>query len=339
MKKILVALLVAMLALMATVALADQHGATEVEPLCAHKDVILEVVSQYPSCEETGTNDYICPECGVLVKSETVAATGHDWELVEHVDPWCESEGYDYYICKNLRCYAEKVEAIDALGHDWHFIRVYKDDTCTEIGLEYHECLRCDADKTVEIDMVHHNWVKIDENMPTCTEDGFEEFECTICTETVIEIIPAEGHVWTAWNIDEYPTCDKPGMRSRYCTARCCYEGNTQSVVKETEVLEPTGHVVDPNYVVVEDGYAYGICVKCSAVVVEQIVIEPEQPEQPEDKPSTDNGNNNGSANKPTTNTDGVTIPATGETMNVAPFIMMLVAIVGLAVTKQKVTE
>lgn len=335
MKKILVALLVAMLALV-TVALADQHGADTVEPLCAHKDVILEVVSQYPSCTETGTNDYICPECGVLVKSETVAATGHDWELVEHVDPWCESEGYDYYICKNLRCYETKTEAISALGHDWHFIRTYKPDTCTEIGLEYHECLRCDADKTVEIDMVHHNFVEIDNELPTCTEDGFVEYECTICTTTMIEIVDALGHNWTAWNIDEYPTCDKPGMRSRYCTRTCCYEGNIQNVVKETEVLEATGHLVDENYLVIEGNIATGICVKCSAVVVFEIEVEEPAPEvKPEDKPSTDNR----PENKPSVNEDGIVIPATGETMNVAPFIMMLVAIVGLAVTKQKVTE
>lgn len=349
MKKILFALLVAMMLVLAcSTAMAtgcgDDHFDSEYEGYCKHDEKYLKEDVQYPTCEASGKIDVICTKCGEVVESTQLSAQGHDMKLVEDVKPFCEIAGYKLYECQRTGCGHYEVKEVEALEHDWHFIRVYKEDTCTEVGLHLYKCLRCELYKTEEVDVVKHDWKKTDSEKATCTKDGFEEYTCTICTAQDIVILPALGHDWTAWDIDEAPTCEQPGMASRYCKRPGCEDTNLHDVAKETKVIEPHGHLVDPSYVTInEDGTATGICVYCSKTVAVEIEIEdPEQPEdKPEDKPEADKpeADKPATPNKPTTNNAGVTIPATGETMNVVPFIMMLVAIVGLAVSKQKVTE
>lgn len=360
-KKILLKVLAAMMLLVAfsTVAFAtpddDQNNAssaagTPVEPDICYHESTYEVVS-YPTCTATGSIKVICDECGKVVETKTIDANGHEMKLDKEVAPTCTEDGYRLYVCVNTGCTHTETETIDAVGHDWHFVRVYQEDTCTQVGLKLYKCLMCENYDTVEFDEVHHDWELQTRVEPTCTKDGYEVYYCTICGATETEVLTALGHQWTAWNIDVSPSCEEDGLRSRYCTRDCCYDGNTMSTVKETEVIPAHGHLIDVAHATIveatetTDGSITGICVYCSNTVTEVI---PATGSSADDKADSENGaangttnsGSNGSANRPATNSSGVTIPATGDSANAAPIAMVVVAFIGLAVltaTKQKV--
>lgn len=366
-KKILFKVLAAMMVLVAfcTVAFAtpddDQNNAenaagTPVEPdICQHENTREEVVA-YPTCTATGTIKVICKECTKVVETKTVDALGHTMKLKDHVAPKCTEDGYDLYACVNTGCTYTEKKTISAVGHDWNDVRVYREDTCTQSGLKLQKCLMCEAYNTVEFDDVHHIWKLNTRVEPTCTKDGYEVYYCTICGADKTETLPALGHAWTAWSIDVSPSCEESGLRSRYCTRDCCYEGNTMSAVMETEVIPAHGHLIDMKYATVveatetTDGSITGICCYCSKTVTEVIPATGNTDDEPADNgeekpavPGQDGSNNNGSgssSNRPATNKDGVTIPATGDSNGIAPIMMVVVAFAGLAVltaTKQKV--
>lgn len=367
-KKVLFKVLAAIMLLVAfsTVAFADpddgQNNAgnaqnTPVEPnICSHDDTHEEVAS-YPTCTATGELKVICNKCNKVVESKTVDALGHTMLLAEHEAPTCTKDGYDLYKCANTGCDYTETKAIKAVGHDWHDIRVYKNDTCTEPGLMLQKCLMCEEYQTVEFDVVKHDWKLVATVDPTCTEDGYESYSCSICGEKDTKVLPALGHAWTAWHIDVSPSCEEDGLRSRYCTRACCYNAATMSSVKETEVIEAHGHRIDPKYATIveatetTDGSKTGICVYCSKTITEIIPATGAPADENGDKPADESGNkpadandnNNGSGNstnRPATNNSGVTIPATGDNTSAAPIVMVVVAFVGLAVltaTKQKV--
>lgn len=104
-------------------------------------------------------------------------------------------------------CGKERIETIDALGHDvsteWI---IDKEPTCTESGSKSHHCSRCDltTDVTV-IDAIGHSWDKGEITTPaTCTETGIRTFTCSACQETRTEIIDEIGHDFGNWTeVDE----------------------------------------------------------------------------------------------------------------------------------------
>lgn len=290
MKKILVALLVAMLAMIATVALAETH---------AHE---FQYAGKDATCTEPGWQEVTCkdPECPYR-ELTTTPAFGHkysDW--IESKPAWCLGKGEEYCYCLNCgKPEVNKVREIPALGH------------------------------------TYSDWVV---SVPaTCTTEGEEYCWCTFCGDpnyNKTQKIPATGHVkFSEWISHADATCTAEGMNYRYCLA-CKTE-------KEWQEVPALGHkIVEGSESTNAKGEKVVFCERCYKYVkVEETVAPEAKPEvKPEDKPSKP-ATKPSTPNKPTTNKDGVTIPATGETMNVAPFIMMLVAIVGLAVTKQKVTE
>lgn len=365
-KKILFKVLAAMMLLVAfsTVAFAtpedDQNNAgnaqqTPVEPdICQHTNTREEVVA-YPTCTATGQIKIICKDCQQVVETKTVDALGHTMLLAEHGAPTCTEDGYELYKCANTGCDHTETKSIPAVGHDWHDIRVYEQDTCTKPGLMLQKCLMCEDYRTVEFDEVVHIWELTATVAPTCTEDGYNSYSCSICGEKSTEVLPALGHAWTAWNIDESPSCEHDGLRSRYCTRECCYNSATMSAVKETEVIPAHGHLIDMNYATIveatetTDGSITGTCVYCSKTITEVIPATGAPTVEPTVKPTDDpnhgngsgnSGSGNSSSNRPSTNNSGVTIPATGDNTSTAPIVMVVVAFVGLAVltaTRQKV--
>lgn len=155
-----------------------------------------EVVTLEPTCTEKGTTTQVCDECGFVVSTAELAATGHSWQLVETIDE-TEENGHilTNYICES--CGAEKQEIEHKAFVDGFY--TYSAPTCDgtiTVGYEKYTCTFEGCGK------VERNLVSVKHNIeeytvtaePTCTEKGSKEGVCTVCGNTVTEEISALGH-------------------------------------------------------------------------------------------------------------------------------------------------
>lgn len=143
---------------------------------CSHKNT--ETNTTPATCKDSGKKETVCKDCGTVVKTETIPATGeHDWKE-----------------------------------------EVIKPATCTEKGSKTLTCKVCGETKAEEIPELGHNWDKGSiTTEPTCTEKGVKTFTCTKCHETKTENVPANGHDWGEWKVTKEATTEAEGEETREC--------------------------------------------------------------------------------------------------------------------------
>ena len=127
------------------------------KPEIEHEHFVVLDRSVAPTCTETGlTEGTHCSVCGeILVRQETLAATGHD------LGEWTQS----------------------------------KVPTCTEKGEERVTCKKCDYFETRDVASTGHKlgeWIQA--QAPTCTEKGVSKATCKYCNYFETNEIAARGH-------------------------------------------------------------------------------------------------------------------------------------------------
>ena len=109
---------------------------------CANDETHVEVktaeitneVTTEPTCTEKGERTYTATvvfddKTYTDAKTEEIAATGHDTEIVGAKEATCTEDGYTGdEVCKTCKEVVKKGEVIKALGHD------YKNGKCTRCG-------------------------------------------------------------------------------------------------------------------------------------------------------------------------------------------------------------
>ena len=189
------------------------------------------------TCGEAGRVDTICSNCGEVVSTKEIPATGaHTWDNgTVTTEPTENEPGVRTYTC--AICGATKTAPIPATGaHDYQFTRTVA-PTCTADGYDLYTCSGCGAtDKRNSKPALGHKWDsgKVTTE-PTETAPGVRTYTCTVCGEVKTEVIPATGahtHKWDAGKVTTAPTATTPGVRTYTCTI--C--GQTKE-----EVIPPTG--------------------------------------------------------------------------------------------------
>ena len=71
------------------------------------------------TCTEPAYYYFECLDCGGQWKVKGADALGHDWSQCGYTVPTCVKEGANHYQC--TRCLAEKSETIPATGHQWEY--------------------------------------------------------------------------------------------------------------------------------------------------------------------------------------------------------------------------
>lgn len=97
--------------------------------------------------------------------------------------------------------------------HEYEFVEITLEPTCTEEGERLMECVDCGKQKTEIMEKIAHEEVVTPGQDPTCTEDGYtEKIVCNVCKEVlqVPKDRPALGH--TDSNGDF--SCDVCGITS-----------------------------------------------------------------------------------------------------------------------------
>ena len=189
------------------------------------------------TCGEAGHVDTICDNCGDVVSTKEIPATGaHTWDNGKvTTEPTETTPGVRTFTC--AVCGATRTETIPATGvHDYQFTKNVA-PTCTADGYDLYTCSGCGAtEKRNPKPALGHKWDsgKVTTE-PTETTPGVRTYTCTVCGEVKTEVIPATGahtHKWDAGKVTTEPTATTPGVRTYTCTV--C--GATKS-----EIIPATG--------------------------------------------------------------------------------------------------
>lgn len=189
------------------------------------------------TCSEAGHVDTICSNCGEIVSTKEIPATGaHTWDNgTVTTEPTETTPGVRTFTC--AVCRATRTETIPATGaHNYQFTRNVA-PTCTADGYDLYTCSGCGAtEKRNSKPALGHKWDSgTVTTEPTETTPGERTYTCTVCGATKNETIPATGahtHVWDNGTVTIAPTETTPGVRTYTCTI--C------GLTKE-EVIPPTG--------------------------------------------------------------------------------------------------
>ena len=189
------------------------------------------------TCGEAGRTETICDNCGEVVSTKEIPATGaHTWDNgTVTTEPTETTPGVRTFTC--AVCGQTRTETIPATGaHDYQFTRNVA-PTCTTGGYDLYTCSGCGAtEKRNSKPALGHKWDSgTVTTEPTETAPGVRTYTCTVCGEVKTEVIPATGahtHKWDAGKVTTEPTETTPGVRTYTCTI--C------GLTKE-EVIPPTG--------------------------------------------------------------------------------------------------
>lgn len=189
------------------------------------------------TCGEAGRTETICDNCGEVIATKEIPATGaHTWDNGKvTTEPTETTPGVRTFTC--AVCHATRTETIPATGvHDYQFTKNVA-PTCTTDGYDLYTCSGCGAtEKRNSKPALGHKWDSgTVTTEPTATTPGVRTYTCTVCGEVKTEVIPATGahtHKWDAGKVTTEPTATTPGVRTYTCTI--C------GLTKE-EVIPPTG--------------------------------------------------------------------------------------------------
>lgn len=194
------------------------------------------------TCGADGRIDTVCANCGDVIATEVIPATGaHTWDNgTVTTEPTETTPGVRTFTC--AVCSQTKTEVIPATGaHTFVFTKNIA-PTCTEAGYDLYTCSGCGAtEKRNPKPALGHKWDSGTVTAePTEKDPGTMTYTCTICGQTKTEVIPATGphtHVWGEGTVTVAPTETTPGVRTYTCTV--C--GQTR-----TEIIPATGSAVCP---------------------------------------------------------------------------------------------
>lgn len=193
-------------------------------------------------CGADGRIDTVCSNCGDVIATEVIPATGaHTWDNgTVTTEPTETTPGVRTFTC--AVCSQTKTEVIPATGaHTFVFTKNVA-PSCTEAGYDLYTCRDCGAtEKRNSKPALGHKWDSGTVTAePTETDPGTMTYTCTVCGQTKTEVIPATGphtHVWGEGTVTVAPTETTPGVRTYTCTV--C--GKTR-----TEIIPATGSAVCP---------------------------------------------------------------------------------------------
>ncbi len=241
------------------------------EVACQHPETKTEI-TKAPTCGKDGKEETKCVECGKVISTTKIPATGNHTPAADYVvtkAATCVAEGTKTLSCTVCDKVIETVAiAIDANAHNKTTVAVTA-PTCTDKGTQQDVCSLCHVilGDVVEVDALGHNdgeWIVTLE--PTCTEAGSKKLVCTRCNSEVLktEAIEAAGHDENSeWVTTVEPTYFTAGLLEKFCSK--CGEKIGEQVASVKEYVNPFTDVKDNHWFAasveycVKRGYASGM--------------------------------------------------------------------------------
>ena len=176
------------------------------------------------TCGEAGRTETICDNCGEVVSTKEIPATGaHTWDNgTVTTEPTETTPGVRTFTC--AVCGQTRTETIPATGaHDYQFTKNVA-PTCTADGYDLYTCSGCGAtEKRNSKPALGHKWDSgTVTTEPTETTPGVRTYTCTVCGQTKNEIIPPTGGSTVC---PGGPSCPSYGFRDVAGPADWSHEG------------------------------------------------------------------------------------------------------------------
>ena len=180
-----------------------------------------ETITNPATCTVAGFEKQVCKQCGAMVATTILPATGHSFEedFTTDAPATCTAEGSKSKHC--TKCDAKILtETIEALGHDYGEWTVKTPATCTSDGIEIRVCSNDAAHtETRPITAIGHDYGEWTVKVPaTCTSDGVEIRVCSHnAAHTETRPITAIGHNYGEWATVKAPSCMEEGVEQKVC--------------------------------------------------------------------------------------------------------------------------
>lgn len=220
-----------------------------------------------PTCTKAGSNVYTCSRCSGT-KTETVAATGHDYVKNSTLAATCTEKGNVIEKCSV--CGDERTTETAALGHDFKET-TRKAATCLSAGSVSYKCSRCTETKSETLTVLGHDFSKYISTSATCLKAGQSTYQCSRCDELTLKSVAKLGHSYVK---SGGPTCTEAGKYVNTCS-RC---GDTYTDTKSTKALghdlpdaDSSQWRVTKKATCEETGSRRAKCSRCSQYITEDI--------------------------------------------------------------------
>ena len=176
------------------------------------------------TCGEAGRVDTICDNCGDVVSTKEIPATGaHTWDNgTVTTEPTETTPGVRTFTC--AVCRATRTETIPATGEHTFVFTKNIAPSCTTEGYDLYTCSGCGAtEKRNSKPALGHKWDSgTVTTEPTATTPGVRTYTCTICGQTKEEVIPPTGGSTVC---PGGPSCPSYGFRDVAGPADWSHEG------------------------------------------------------------------------------------------------------------------
>ncbi len=196
-----------------------------------------------------------CANCGDTV-DEIRPGDPHQYEITSDTDPTCTEDGGTTYTC--AVCTDTYTDVKAAPGHDYEETD-RKDISGNENGYIRYTCRTCGDEREEILHACEHIYENRTETSASCETDGKITETCSVCGYVREEILPAPGHDMTVM-MDVLPSCDSEGYYRAEC--KVCDHKDLQSrpaLGHSYDIKEETGtHVIKS-------------CIRCKAEITEEI--------------------------------------------------------------------
>lgn len=183
-----------------------------------------------PSCTALGYDRFQCSECGSLMKTNYVPATGHDYDTIVVREASCQQGGLELHICK--KCGEHYTESTSKTSHSYTSTTVAA--TCTMNGYTEHTCIDCGHRYITDLTPLAKHDYREKVTAPTCTTKGFATYTCADCGDVYIaDYTEPTGHEWDTGRTVTSSTCESEGVMEYHC--KHCDE-------KMIQAISATGH-------------------------------------------------------------------------------------------------
>lgn len=180
-----------------------------------HQYELDESKSTNATCNQAGSQTFVCPECGDIYVNVVPATGQHTWEETKVYPASCESEGWTVFTCSV--CGTQKQDNwTPKLTHKYEVAETHE-ATCTTDGYQIYECTFCgdrytDSQYTAQHPALGHQFAA-----NTDAEDTLEGVDPSDFGYATKEAMKADG--WTTVSV---ANCTTNGVIERKCTREGC---------------------------------------------------------------------------------------------------------------------
>ncbi len=114
-----------------------------------------------PTCYKTGLRREHCSKqgCTATRLSRSIATKPHNWsDYTTEREPTCQLQGLKKRHCTNPGCIQTESQAIPRVQHNFQFVQIKTQPTCTKPGKMEYKCTWCPMHDYPEIPALQHNY-------------------------------------------------------------------------------------------------------------------------------------------------------------------------------------